>query len=102
VKCGRFAGLKHLPGWETPAIYKIEGNKVTFERVLTSGDETEAWSGVKGQSGQIMLVGEGGNKSDRWVMEFSGKWAGENKTKLNGKFINTSGSSGSRICTINM
>ena len=102
VKCGRFAGLKHLPGWETPAIYKIEGSKVTFERVLTSGDETEAWSGVKGQSGQIMLVGEGGNKSDRWVMEFSGKWAGENKTKLTGKFINTSGSSGSRICTINM
>ena len=102
VKCGRFAGLKQLPGWETPAIYKIEGTKVTFERVLTSGDETEAWSGVKGQSGQIMLVGEGGNKSDRWVMEFSGKWAGENKTKLTGKFINTSGSSGSRICTINM
>ena len=50
VKCGRSAGLKYLPGWETPAIYKIEGNKVIFERVLTSGDETQAWSGVKGQS----------------------------------------------------
>ena len=96
------AGLKGLPGWQTPAIYKIEGNKVTFERVLTSGDETQAWSGVKGQSGQIMLVGEGGNKSDQWVMEFSGKWAGENKTKLTGRFINTSGSTGYRICTINL
>ena len=102
VKCGRSAGLKYLPGWETPAIYKIEGNKVIFERVLTSGDETQAWSGVKGQSGQIMLVGEGGNKSDQWVMEFSGKWAGENKTKLTGKFIYTSGGSGYRICTINL
>jgi hypothetical protein len=102
VKCGRFAGLKRLPGWETPAIYKIEGNKVTFERILTSGDETQAWSGVKGQSGNIMLVGTGGNKSEQWVMEFSGKWAGENKTRLTGKFINTSGSSGYRICTINL
>jgi hypothetical protein len=102
VKCGRLAGLKGLPGWQTPAIYKIEGNKVTFERIPTSGDETEAWSGVKGQSGQIMLVGVGGNKSDQWVMEFSGKWAGGNKTKLTGKFTNTSGSSGYRICTINL
>jgi hypothetical protein len=102
VKCGPFSGMKDRPGWETPATYKIEGNKVSFERILTSGDETQAWSGVKGQSGQIMLVGEGGNKNGQWAMEFSGKWVGENKTKLIGKFTSTSGISGSRNCEINM
>jgi len=94
--------MKDRPGWETPAIYRIEGNKVIFERVLSGGDETQAWSGVKGLSGQIMLVGEGGNKTSQWVMEFAGKWAGENKTKLKGMFTNTSGISGSRICEISM
>ena len=102
VKCGRLAGLKEKPGWETPAIYKIDGYKITFERVLTADDETQAWSGLKGQSGQILLVGEGGDKSDQWVMEFSGKWAGENKTALTGKFIHTSGTPGYRICKISM
>jgi len=102
VKCGPFSGMKDRPGWETPAVYKFEGNKVSFERILTNGDETQAWSGVKGRSGQIMLVGEGGNKNGQWAMEFSGKWAGEGKTKLTGKFTNTSGISGSRTCEIDM
>jgi hypothetical protein len=63
VKCGAFSGMKDRPGWETPAVYKIEGNKITFERVLSGSDETQSWSGIKGQSGHVMLVGQGGNKS---------------------------------------
>jgi hypothetical protein len=102
VKCGAFSGMKDRPGWETPAVYKIEGNKITFERVLPGSEETQSWSGVKGQSGHVMLVGQGGNKSGQWVMEFSGAWAGENKTKLKGSFTNTSGISGRRSCEIMM
>jgi hypothetical protein len=54
VKCGAFSGMKDRPGWETPATYKIDANKVSFERLLTGGNETQAWFGVKGHSGQIM------------------------------------------------
>ena len=102
VKCGTFSSDPKSLGWETPAKFSINIDQITFERTNLNIEETQRWIGVRGKSGKILLVGSGSDKRSQWVMEFSGDWRGQSKTKLQGKFTNIAGTSGSRICEISM
>jgi hypothetical protein len=101
--CGSFsARQKESKPWNEAIAVEIDRGVITVTRPDYPPPKGTAFKGILAPSGAILIAGEGNFEEGQadWNYEFSGKLNPKGMTDLRGKLVATTGTIGTRTCSM--
>jgi len=99
IVCGSFSGdPKKYPAWNDTLEIAVDAGALIATPARAKG---QVMRGAIGQSGAILLAGEGGPEgAAEWTFEFSGKFNPKGPTVIRGQLADIKGGGAKRQCSI--